>query len=802
MTSAATRFARTRLFLAVHAALAALAAAPALAQGTVDEDLQDLTVPANSMEVGGLYVDESSAKFGEYNGLNKQGWYIIGNVRLYGVPDPDSAFRWRITGDNLGLDTRSILGEWGEQGSWRVTAIYDQIVRNYQDQYQTMWQGVGSTTLTLPSGYPAASTRLAVTNTSGGILANWNNIQSPNATATSTGGGPAFVIPANMERHDIGTERRIEGLNVSRIFAPGWEARLNVRHEDKDGTKLTGVNIGRFSGVSALMPEPIDSSTDQFEAAVAYAGKQGNFQLGYYGSFYRNSVKLWTVENPGANNVVYNNVARLQSYPDNDMHQVNFQGGWRFTPATRFMLSGAYSRMTQNDPFIDNPAGSNWVVPETSPHAKVEQWNLLARLTSQVTKDVNVLAAYRYDDRDNKTPIAGFQTLGGDQPGATSLFSNEPINRKLQQINLEADYRLARDQSIRGEYEWQEIKRTSDAEESPFRADRTRENTARVSYRNAFSEVFGGRVSYAYSQRRVSDYEEGNPRPTNPPAPFPAADPLLGGFEQFFLADRDRHKLRTQLNWDAAERLSLQATFDLNHDRYPNLTYGLKKSESYVFGLDGTYSASEKLAFTAFYTYEDMNMQLDSLAIARGTTASTLVPHVSGPPCAAYTNVANVLPADYYTDPCRNWSESQKDKVHTLGIGARYLGLLGGRLGLSGELAYSKATTPISVAGGTYYNNGVPNSPTGNVWIPAESFPDIKTEFTQLRLTGVYALDKQSSWRVVYIYGRLKSSDWAYDAYAQSVLGVLAVQNYIGPGMTAYNYNVNAIGAAYTYRFR
>lgn len=797
MGSAARRFTRKPVAAAVAVALLA----PAIAAAQVDEDLLALVQRQSSVEAGALYVDRSAAKFGEFSGLDKRGWYFLGNLRLYGAAD-DSAFRWRILGDDLGLDSRSVLAEVGTQGTWRVTAGYDQIVRNYSDRYRTMWRGTGSTTLLLPEGYPAAASRLAVTNTAGGILANWNNIQSPNATATSTGGGPAAVIPANMRQVDIGTERRIGSFTASLLFAPGWEARMSARHEDKDGTKLTGVNIGRFSGVSALLPEPIDSSTDQFEGSVAYAGQKGNFGVGYYGSFYRNNVKLWTVENPGANNAVMNNVARLQSYPDNDMHQLNFAGGWRFTSATRLMVSGAWSRMTQNDTFIDNPAGSTWVVPQTSAHAKVVNTNVLARLTSQVTKDMSVLAAYKYEERDNRTPILQFATTGGDAPGASTVFSNEPINRKLQQANLEAEYRIARGQSVRGEYEWQEIRRTSDAEESPFRADRTRENTLRVSYRNALTEALAGRISYAYSERRVSDYEEGNPRPTSPPAPLPAADPLLGGFEQFFLADRNRHKLRSQVSYDLSEKLSLQGTLDLNSDRYPSSTYGLKESKSWVAGLDAAFAASERLMLNAFYTYEDMRMRLDSLAIARGLTTTTLVPHVSGGDCVPYTNVANTLPNDYFSDPCRQWSESQKDRVHTLGVAARYSGLMGGRLQLSGELAYSEARTPISVTGGTYYGNGVPNSSTGNVFIAAESFPDIRTKFTQLRLAGLYALDKKSSVRVVYLYGRLKSSDWAYDAYAQSVLGVLAVQNYIGPGMTAPSYDVSAVGVSYVYRFR
>lgn len=40
------------------------------------------------------------------------------------------------------------------------------------------------------------------------------------------------------------------------------------------------------------------------------------------------------------------------------------------------------------------------------------------------------------------------------------------------------------------------------------------------------------------------------------------------------------------------------------------------------------------------------------------------------------------------------------------------------------------------------------------------------------------------------------------DTGPQAELGVLAVQNFIGPGITSPNYNVNAVGISYIYRFR
>ena len=787
---------------AVCGALATLPFVSAAYAADDSELVRALTQPTNLFEIGALYVDKSSEKFGEYNGLDKKGPYAIGNFQLYGKGGSDGAIRSQLLGTDLGLDTRTVTGEVGEQGRWRITAGYEGIPRHYSDTFKTIWQGAGTTTLTLLPSFPAAATRLAVTNTAGGLLSNWNNIQTPNATATTTGGGPAFVIPANLYGFDVGTERKRETVGVSTALAPGWEFKASARHEEKDGTKLTGANMGGFAGVSAIVPEPIHSSIDQFEASLGFVNDKGHFNLSYYGSLYKNDINLWTVQNAGANNAVLNNVARFQSYPDNQMHQVTLSGGYKFSPTTKLVVSGSYARLTQNEAYIDPPVGSTWVLPSTSTNAKTINSFFLARLTSRPITDLNLTAAYKFEDRDNQTPIRNFLTTRSDTAGASTLFTNAPLNRRLQQVNLEADYRLGRGQSVRGEYEFQEIKRTADGEENPFRADKTTENTLRLEYRKTLAETLTGRVAYSYGERRVKEYEQGNPQPTSPPAPLPAADPALTGFEQFFLADRNRHKLRSQLNFQASDALSVQGTLDFNDDSYSKSQFGLKKSQSWVVGLDGAFAASETLSLNGFYTYEDMKMRLDSLAIARGLTTTILVPHVSGPPCAPYTNVANTLPADYATDPCRQWSETQSDRVHTLGAGFKYTGLLAGRLALNGELTYARARTPISVVGGTYYNAGVPSSPTGNVFIAATSFPSIDSEMVDLRLAGTYAIDKAASVRLAYWYRHLSSSDWAYDAYTNSALGVLALQGYLGPGITSPNYNLQVIGISYIYRWQ
>lgn len=785
MTSLKRRFAVRALVVAVHGALAALALTPAMA--AAEDDLYWLTHPTSVVEVGALYVSRDSAKFGEFNGLDQKGVYGIGNFGLFGGNGDSGSYRWKLVGNNLGLDTRSVRAEVGNQGRWRVTGGYDEIPHHnpWSDSYETIFDGAGSTSLTLPADYPPASARR-----NAGALSNWNNIQTPNAGATTTGGGPAYVIPAELHRFDIATKRKIGDVSVSTILAPGWEFSASAKRIQKDGSKLTGVNFGGFSGgnMVVLVPEPIDSTTDAFSASIAYADRKMNFNVGYSGSFYRNDVKLWTVQNPFNNNAVINNVARLQSYPDNDMHQFNVGGGYRFTSTTRLQVTGSWSRLTQNDSFIDPPTGSNWVLGDTSAHAKVNNSFVYARLTTRPLPALSVNASYRYDDRDNKTPVIDILATSSDANGTPTLRVNEPLSRRVQTAALEAEYKLGAGQALNAEYQRQDIRRTANAEDgSPFRAEKTYEDTVKLEYRKAVNDSLTGRLSYAYSNRTRSDYEENV-------GIAPGADAgLVPGFEHFYLAKRKRDRVRSQVSYQATEAVAVQATLDLNRDKY-DLDYGLKQARGWMFSLDGSARASDQLAFEAYYSYEDMRHDLDAFAIPRGTALT--LPHAPDGSCASYP-LTGGLPVDIFTDPCRNWAQREADKTHTVGVSAKYTGLLGGRMNLMADLSYSNARTPIDMSGGTYYSNGAQN-----VYVPAESFPEIKTELTQLRLTGNYALNKQSAVQVLYIYGHLKSNDWAYDAFTNSPLGVLAVTNVVGAGMTSPNYDVNVIGVSYIYRFR
>ena len=139
---------------AVRAAMVALAVVPAMSYAADADDAvrRFFSHPTSYVEAGAGYVSEDSFKFGEYNGLFRQGLFGIFNLGIFGGAawDSDDPTRWQIAGTDLGLETRDIRAEYGQQGRFRINIGYDELRRNRSDSFQTPYLGAGSDTLTLP----------------------------------------------------------------------------------------------------------------------------------------------------------------------------------------------------------------------------------------------------------------------------------------------------------------------------------------------------------------------------------------------------------------------------------------------------------------------------------------------------------------------------------------------------------------------------------------------------------------------------------------------------------------------------
>jgi MtrB/PioB family decaheme-associated outer membrane protein len=886
--------------LAVHAAILAMAMSPVARAGDAADPAASaapavtaLTKPTNQIEAGVGSVDKDSAKFGEYNGLNRQGAFGILNFIVKGGAygsDTDPT-RWSVKASDLGLDSRSIAAEYAKQGTFRVNLGFDDLRRNRSDTYQTPYNNTGNAVFMLPSNWlaprvPQVSTsainfRSFSANTGlANALVNGVSVAPTAAQTAQVNSIIANDVPA-FHTVELRTKReKYEGSLALRL-APQWELVAGFKHEDKTGAKPMGTVSSQVSEFSATLADPIDQTTEHYNLGLNFTGERAFFSAAYNGSFFKNRIKSVTWQD--VNDLT--RFATMSSAPDNQYHQLNFVAGYKYSSVTRVVVNASYARATQNEPYLVVQQNANLPmgVPVNSLDGRVVTKALNARWTTVPVKDLNVSANYKYDERDNRTAIHTYFFQDANETRAATaspfnaplglaantlasninIYNNRPYSRKTNQLNLDADYRLTRSQNVKLGYDWQKIERyCSTSWIACADAAASKENTVRAEWRASLTEDLSARVGYAYAERRVDNYNEnaflsmtpmanvlgvggaatsGTTVATQSALAYMIANGLTGygpfagylppytgnaliygnnggiipqalygsrnninelpGLRRYNMADRNRDKVRTSVNWDASETFSVQGSVDLNKDNYNHSVYGLKRAEGWAFNLDSTLTVSETFSASLFYTIE--NQKSKSAGDAYGSNSATA--NVNGftaiSPGVCYTTIA-ARNLNAKQDPCLNWDTDNRDKVDTVGVTARKKGLMAGKLDLGGDLVYARARTDINVNGGSYANNplAVAGAPVGTIaayYIPAAALPTVNTTTTTLRVKGQYALDKDAAVRVSYLVQKMTSNDYMY-AGMQFGTGT----NYLPTLEQAPNYTVHVVGLTYLLNFR
>ncbi|MBV5345234.1 MAG: MtrB/PioB family outer membrane beta-barrel protein, partial [Rhodoferax sp.] len=111
-----------------------------------EAEIQALKMPANTVELGVITPSKSSAKFGEYTGLNTSSSRLTGNLNLrggtaYSDNDKGGTERWSLQATDLGLMSGSAQASMAEQGRWSFSLGFDSLRHNLDGSYQTPYIG-------------------------------------------------------------------------------------------------------------------------------------------------------------------------------------------------------------------------------------------------------------------------------------------------------------------------------------------------------------------------------------------------------------------------------------------------------------------------------------------------------------------------------------------------------------------------------------------------------------------------------------------------------------------------------------
>lgn len=570
------------------------------------ETAPDAPLPATGWIDYGLgYVSDPSFAFGRYNGLEDEGLYPVLSFETELRPGrPDHLRAW---GSNLGLDSRSLSLRYGRQGLFSTFLRYDQLPHLKTDSAVTPFAGVGT-----------------------GVL-------------TDSGA----LNPLALE-----TERKRLAAGVSYQPRPRWKVNLMLRQERRDGTDWIGGAIRTGGGggggfalgqtAAALLPEPIDQTTTDFDASVEYSGAGSQWRLGLQGSFYDNAYRSLQWENPTVSGGA-GEPGQLALAPDNRFLQLALSGAHRLNDTTR--LTGLLSAglMQQDEAFLPyQVGGAVGALPRTSLDGEVYVYAARLGLHARPSQRLRLNARYRYDERDNQTPQATYNYVILDSGDAGGLVTNQPLSYRKHKLSLDANYRIAAEWRGLAGYEFLDTERRfSDVEEN-------REHTLKGGLKWQPRSDFDAALRLSGSQREASDYQ----------AEDPNQNPLL---RKYYLADRDRLQGGLVLTYMPSSTLTVGVSGDLVDDDYPDSALGLTEASGQVFNVDLNYRPADDVQLHAFYTHDRMESR--QLGSEGGAAA--------------------------------DWSADFDDTVHTIGLGGEFLGLWP-RWDLGLDYLYSRGRSDIS----------------------------------------------------------------------------------------------------------
>ncbi len=780
------------LALAVQGALVAMVATPVCAE---EEELAALKNPTNFVEIGAANVGKKSAKFGEYTGENKKGAELIGNFSLRGgdgYGDGNGVRRWSIKGSDLGLTSRSLGASVGDQGKWSLGVAYDELRHNTTTGYQTPYVGaMGGNSFMLPAGY------LGTAN-------------------TATTPPPA----AMMQNVEVSNTRKTTSVTAGYHLSPQLKVTFDYSHLAQSGAKLMsfGTNpptttiLGGVGGEKvAILPNPTNYTTDNISLTLDWVGDKGHLSGGYYGSHFKDGYDRVNFQNffTGATAAIN----AMTTAPGNKFDQLNFAGGYAFSSTTKLAGGLSYGRNTQNsafvDPFVLGTPGAAGGLMITAPllastNGLVVTSHADLKLTNQATKDLALSAGIKFDERDNRTPsnIYNFNAISGNVASHGANYPNAPYSNRKVQAEVAGDYRLTVGQRIRLAYNRENVRRWCNQYAvggvnnlyipgtNCVVAVASRDDRLSASYKYKASSGTDLSVGYVYSNRRTDSDPLARAAMISKLGTatvlLPTGDLVNGwginagdfvGFKPFFDASRRQHQITARVNWQATELLSMSMGGRITDDRYPDAIYGVQKGNSWSLNVDATYNYDENITFTPYLTQQHRQRTMTSLqSIAAAVATATAV---SRPAWAT-------------------WSNKLTDDDTTFGLAANRSGLLAGKLDLLGDLTYSTGATAYS----TVHNYA--GLTTGGLTCMAPTIascgtlPPFRNTLTQLKLTGNYRLNKDDKVSLVYLFQKLASNDWFYNAYQTGVTPTSVMPTNQQSG----SYAVNAVGVTYTHTFR
>lgn len=734
-----------------------------------------VTVGVQNLNLNG----DSESKFEEYqDGLRED--VTLEQLQLQGEKGD---MHFNVKGQDISQKDQSLTAEGGQYGKYKLQFKWDEIIHNYYNDAKFLgtetapgvWSVPDSTQNTLQADFPLGAA--PVINTA--------NLQDFLNTAPTV---------------DLKVEREKGEVNLLYALYKNFNIRAGFSHESKEGYRAlsTGSYLRTANGTAPVgenfrlygleLPESIDYVTDVFSAGFDYRRDNWHVDLAYRYTSFSNKIGELTWDNPlrltNAAAVGGAALNRLDLPPDSNSHNLSLTGGMTDLPLnSKITATLSRDNITQDDKFLpytvntavvddSGAVAANLALPANDLDGDVTTtlFNLL--LNSKPTDQLAVNLKYNYYDYKNDSRkitwdgwVGIAESTWKDYDGSVAgqnPFTNRVPEYERTRAGAEASYKINRMFTVKGDYNYEEYDRNEDRN-----ADTT-EDILGGSVQIKPSDWSMLRLGYHYADRDLD-------------SAYTSHISLADEWEElrmFDQSERQRDTYDAYLSLEPTDRLSLGFSLSYKNDDYDTSHYGLQEGKGYIAGADASYMLSDSVSVSAYYSRDDYETKQRNRTKSNNTGGGSFA----------------VLANDFDTDV--------DDTTDTVGMNV-LVKLIPDTLTMTLGADYSEAKGKINTTNPLYVGGDTATSTTSGAL--AYTWPELKTETTELKASLNYQLTPQILTGLHYLYRRFQMDDFATDnlrAYGNpDDIQTNTLSHYIFMDANYSDYEAHLVAATLKYSF-
>jgi hypothetical protein len=692
---------------------------------------------------------------------------------------------------DIGYDDQFLGGLFGKKGGFLLALSWDQNPNWQSNTARTPYTESSAGVLRAPD-----SMRLALQNN----YVPWVPPTASNPVGTGSAPAnptvPGFYAVENyvnlgLPTFDLRYVRKTGRAGFTVPVGQNLVFDASYAREKRDGNK----NTTFYGGPDYEVATPIDYVTDNFRFGGDFA--KGRFFLAASVDFseFKNDVPFVEIDNPErlelANptngRAVVNDVGffRLWMPPDNQAYQADFTGG--ITLPSRHKLTASFStgnmkmdmglqnNISTNPNLATSATAPNPAFTIVPPYGSIEaQYDTFmgqVKFNGNPVKWLGYTLSWRKFELEDKTDDYHFNsTVRGDVGASYNAtgFTREHEGWSIE--SLRGLVYVTPVQGLRLGASYGQDKRSYDIRE----------------YADVTDDVFALTADYAHSLFTLHgawttlDRKPGDPNEQ-------AIQPTWQGATQTDIVEATRHILSGFLTFTPTGKLAITLNGAKTTNEFPESVTGLLDQSFDMFGIDATYTVSDKLSLFAGYVYEKYFFKMEAAYIPRGLQ----------PPF----------------DPANLWQNDTEDKVDTFRAGLDWV-LVPDKWDLNATFDYTKPRSdsqyffelPGTPIGGLNEANGIfPANVPPIPGFPAttfDSFPLVSKTFIMAKVRLAYHITKNFTASAMYWKQKYDNTDWQTDLTQPYMGRVDPGSNrwfFLGANIPSYDANIFRASVTYTF---